>query len=375
MKNISLLLLSILITFSGCASPVEYAVDEEPAVNVVNTVDDTFRPSKVTVSETDQPEIQCYERDLYWELFYPHDLKWPDEINDHIAETFLQSLLINDCEAIAYIVDATDTDAYKFLEDIEFSSGEIIDSMILSRTYAEEEYELGKTYTMKLIVEKSASPLFPAGESLWELDVTAQDDYLGIIPRFERIEPAKANATTIALLIHDSKARSELINLCSSFATYISYFGDTDHMNSIVPKWGDSNGCYRCFYHGLLDMGIMGMGLREDNSADEFKRVAEKYLGITNLDLSNFCLYDEEENTVICPGHGGLWVMLDLEITDYCEFTNEYSVLINYYVDSCRLVVAWTSQYKLKQNADGTFTMQSIRLLYYSGFPARGGQV
>jgi len=314
-----------------------------------------------------QPDIEESEFLL---LFYPDGLDFPDGYNDNIAQVFLQALLNNEYKNIANIVQATLIDAYKFIEDVVFSSGEIVESRKLYDTYSnDEKYERGKIYVIDLVVEKSASPLFPVGKSVWELDVTVAHDYFGAIPRFECVSAPQTDDLNIPLPISDTAENAAVINFCHSFATYIQTFADIDDMNSIVPKWEDDETHYGVFYHNLLDM------LAQGDDADDFKRIVKQYLGITNLDFANFTLYNKEDNTVTCFGHGGTWTTINLKRFSFDESTKQYYVTIDYYTDSCRFVIARTVQYILTQNADGTFTMQSIKRIYDSGFPIRVGHV
>jgi len=362
------LLLGSLILFACTTNaPNEpMAEDSSEMLETPESGDNTFPVSDIDVPQSYDSELMQDEIGTFRELFHPDGLSSRDEHNDHIAQTFLQVLLSNNYRAIAYIANATSVDAYKFMENIKFSSGKIVNSRIL---YYDEEYEAGKTYEIELLIEKSDSILFPVGKSVWELDVTATHDFYGAVPRFECITMPQANGISIPLPSFDIE-EAPIINFCYRFTTNTGYYGDTDDMNSIVPKWEDDETHYADFYHGILDLG-----LTESVDAEEFKRAVKYYLGITNLNLSNFGYFNKNDNTVACPGHGGSWTIANLKEMGFDEDIGQYSVIIDYYMDSCRLVIAKTIQYTLNRNNDGTFTMQAVKGLYDSGFAVRSGAV
>jgi len=114
--------------------------------------------------------------------------------------------------------------------------------------------------------------------------------------------------------------------------------------------------------------------------ADEFMRIVERYLGITDFDFlynrqewNNS--YDEESNTVVIS-YGETfvaWEYASLLSNEFNEEDNTHRIVISFYVDTARWIPAFTDEFIYTIHDDGSFTLLSLRRIYDSGFPSLFG--
>jgi len=231
------------------------------------------------------------EEAFYRSLFFPSversglSLSRYDEW-DHIAQTFLDMLLYNEYRAIAWIMTMPDwwwgyddTAPFAFIEDVVFASGEIISEAMFSLNgYGYH----GKTYQILLNVKESESPLFPTGENIWELDIGSTG--FETILRFELLSaPARYDfnlwttrgagvwISERACMVALSTNLVGLHGLTCEGGRLLTVGSVSRFSHSSLPiPWENVSDGWRWTYKAC---------------ADEFMRIVERYLGITDFDF------------------------------------------------------------------------------------------
>ncbi|MCL2528428.1 MAG: hypothetical protein FWE42_08410 [Defluviitaleaceae bacterium] len=300
---------------------------------------------------------------------------------DHIAQTFLDMLLKNEYRAIAWIMTGPDwwwedDDAapFAFIEDVVFISGEIISDAMFS--YDGYGYH-GKIYQILLNVNESESPLLPIGENIWELEVRSTG--FETILRFELLSaPARYEfnlwatrsagvwVSERACMVALSIILAGLHGLTCEDGRLLTVDSVHRFSHSSLPiPW--ENVCKEWWWTYKA-------------CADEFMRIVEHYLGITDFDFlfnrqewDNS--YDEESNTVVIS-YGETfvaWVYASILSNEFNDEDNTHRIVISFYVDTARWIPAYTDEFIYTIHDDGSFTLLSLRRIYDSGFPSLFG--
>ncbi|MCL2372098.1 MAG: hypothetical protein FWC78_01680 [Defluviitaleaceae bacterium] len=324
------------------------------------------------------------EEEFYKNSFFPRVERGDESPSrydrwDHIAQTFLDMLIRNEYRAIAWIMTMSDlwygnAGPFAFIEDVVFTSGEIIYEAMFS--FDGYEYH-GKTYQILLSVKESESPLFPTGENIWELVIG--DTGFETILRFELLFAPTRYEFNLRTTRGAGVRTSERACMVALSISLIGLHGLTDEDGRLLTV----DSVYR-FSHSSLPIPweIVGDGWRWTYKAcaAEFMRVVERYLGIKDFDfLYNRQewddSYDEEISTVVISFGQTfvVWEYASLLSSEFNEEDNTHRIVISFYADTASWVPAFTDEFIYNIHDDDSFTLLSLRRIYDSGFPALFG--
>jgi len=322
------------------------------------------------------------EEEFYRNSFFPR-VERSDELPsrydrwDHIAQTFLDMLIKNEYRAIAWIMSTSDGwwgDPFAFIEDVVFTSGEIISDAMFS---FDGYWYHGKTYQILINIEESESPLFPTGENIWELVIG--DGGFETIQRFELLSASTRYEFNLWSTRGAGVLISEGASMVALSISLIGLHGLTNEDGRLLTV----DSVHR-FSHSSLPIPWEtvgdGGGWTYKACADEFMRIAERYLGIKDFDFlynrqewDNS--YDEESNTVVISFDQTfvVWEYASLLSSEFNEEDNTHRIVISFYADTARWIPAFTDEFIYNIHDDGSFTLLSLRRIYDSGFPALSG--
>lgn len=172
---------------------------------------------------------------------------------------------------VLHYLETEDTDAYKFLTDLNLESYSIVEEI--------EVYGSAMKYVVQLDITGSGSDLFPVGKSMWEVGVEEPEAGNGGITLFKPV------TNKINRIKYDKQSKD--IDFCADFFELLEpYVISASDLNKMVPDIKDAEP-YNDFCESLI-IFLRRYGLPEENTpADSVMAEAKRVLGITEIDLKN----------------------------------------------------------------------------------------
>ncbi|MCL2088076.1 MAG: hypothetical protein FWH14_01200 [Oscillospiraceae bacterium] len=280
------------------------------------------------------------------------------------ADFFLTNIKEKNYKKVAAFAEATDAEAYRFIERMDLDSYEIVESL-----FDDDVFQRTGTFKVKLNISKSSSEYFPVGESYWDLVI----DNLFPVSLFRPSDEENFNFN-----FYEDRD----YNFCYRFSTQFGIFKTANDFNEILAEQKTTDGFYGLVHRILHFYDLTTPERKEPISVNELKEYMHKTAGITaeidyknseyfNFDSANFHI--ENEDHIACGGHGGDWIISRPVSKEYDDKNKQYTVVIDYYADAAQLVVARTMKYTFEMNDDNTRRMISTEVLYKSGFGVKHG--
>ncbi len=268
-----------------------------------------------------------------------------------IAEGFLTALKNRNLKDVLHYLETEDTDAYKFLTDLNLESYSIVEEI--------EVYGSAMKYVVQLDITGSGSDLFPVGKSMWEVGVEEPEAGNGGITLFKPV------TNKINRIKYDKQSKD--IDFCADFFELLEpYVISASDLNKMVPDIKDAEP-YNDFCESLI-IFLRRYGLPEENTpADSVMAEAKRVLGITKIDLKKYSYYIESEGTVSTWSTAGISYFGSVVSREYDPQTRQSTIILDYYSDSAHLLKGKTVKFIVKENEDKSFTMLSTEILYDSG--------
>jgi hypothetical protein len=301
---------------------------------------------------------------------------------ENTAQTLLEAILQGNYIAVARLMSATSSDAYRFIEEMVVDSYEIVEA--ISTEYL-------RFYKIKLHVSRGDNTYFPVGESYWDLCVQPVE-VTGPIRHFARSHDESIIDESDIARITDKE-----IMCCYNFSLSLDVYqsatdfntlfhtpsqSSTDLYNSYGTSWPSedkppfeqwwlNSRAHRAIHYYLDTSPILSNNV----SVDELNEYMLKTAGITNPDYSGSSYHRVEVNEhgeelefIECYGHGGNWKYWKPFSILFDDDSGIYTVVLDYYADQAMVVIAKTIQYQFTMLNDGAYSMISTELLYDSGF-------
>jgi len=342
MKLTKILCILLVTTFLlyGCGTDTEESLKIESSI-----IDKESYTTNVSVTTT--LEVTTYNEQ--------------DEF-DKMALDFLEKLKNADSKGLGEITDTNSDGVFDFLKDIKIDNY-FINSVdeIFDQDSNGNKYSKGYNYNIKFNISKSTSDIFPIGESNWILTLgpSAGSCIFGFTP----IDIDINNITW--------KRENSAVNFCYNFTNQFYCFSSLSDFNELVPLLQDKN-YYNYFIYNCA-MNYKNISKSYYFPVDKLEKFMNMRYGITNIKFKEYEYYDEKNDILEPPAHGGNWLFCTLVSDEYNKNNNHHTIVIDYYADSAYLIKSKTMEYILEGNSENDFKLLSTKLIYDSGYnPGRG---
>lgn len=361
MKKVSAFLLAILIfavMLTGCGK--DTAADTTVDITTEPTAVDTTREEAATETAVLNDEqilaLPAIEFLKYWSGMEFEGLSERDaeeKKNEVKARQFLNYIKAKRINDIAYFIGAGDKvtkEACKVFNEIDVDSYEI-------------EQLTSTDFFVALHISKSSSALFPLGTSRWRLNT--ENDGATDISVFKRINSIDTNLNAYPF--------KGVVYFSYRISADLGCFETMDDFNKLVEKYKTDNGVSSEFGDYLVNFLIDNHYGDASFAKQPIKRTdmeswAKTTLGITSFDFRKHYMYNSEYDTIGTTGYGRPFPPATLSSSAYDQTTRIYTIVLDYYLDGVYLFKAKTMRYTVRENADGTLTLLSTKLLYDSGY-------
>jgi hypothetical protein len=282
--------------------------------------------------------------------------------NMMLIHAFMTNLMLKDYVRVAAAVNGTSPGAYRFIQDVSIEDYEIVSAV-------EDDFH-STVYRLRITVSESKSEYFQVGTSYWFIrthwDSAGVDLFIpaGISERFTGFLPSTPRSDFAYAVSHSIG----ILNSVSDFDAYIAEKKNNEGFLHDLLHFYE-------FYLLLMDQIYADFSYNtmyfRPGGISSLKNAVNRATGITGLDFTNYSSYDSLEDLVPLCTHGGWWIYYKLLGEFFDPATNRYTVLLNFYADRAFFCVARTLSYTIQINADGSFTIVEIDLLYQSGYGIR----
>jgi|GEM_PF-3657704 len=314
----------------------------------------------------------------YNELYNMHSHHYDDDFDEYI-DYFLSHLMQSDYKAVAAILRGTDIEPYRFIEDVDFGSYEIMQQT------SDSDRATGYVVKLNVTGKRTNSEIFPVGDSFWHLGMQ-RGEFSGIFLF------ARCGENDEPVLTATARNRDEHFLFCSNFSLNLGIYSSCDDFSTMLKDrltW-DNHLHYLLHYYDVcfstrfdpVCRYLLGVHYAHPGGASAVAAFMDNLAGVTGVDFSNYrknagdyFAYDDQTDSIPNCDHGGYWVYSSPMQTVYDESEGVFITTINYYADLSRFLIARSVQYTYRENPDGTFTMISTQLTYDSGAKIAYGRI
>ena len=290
-----------------------------------------------------------------------------------ITETkkMLENIKNGNYKEVAEFMGATDSEAYKFIQDMKVDSYEILEQK-------ENENKYPIYLKIKFNVSKGDDKYFFAGENYWDLVLSGGMENVSL---FRTTIADSENLADYFEFLRNDKMDKEY-DFCYKFSLCLGIFETVPGYDTIDSRANFTtaalkNKNYRWgLVHNILH--FYGATAPKDRpqklSADVLENYMSEIAGITGIDYTIGGKYSKDDVSLICDAHGGDWVYWRPVRKWYNSDAKIGIVEIEYYADTALFVVAKTVSYTFAVDDDFEFVkLLSVDLIYDSGYNVKGG--